>query len=115
MDPNSIDTLISVLTLCSIPRAEHAIRGLVQNTLKPGGQFLFYEHVDSPIPVVHMAQRILSPIWAVCFDGCALGLPSHEWIRRADDWAVGDTWGKEGESQDNMWFHKAGRFVRKAA
>lgn len=111
LEPRSVDTLVSILTLCSIPDGETTIRSLVQTSLKPGGQFLFYEHVDSPLQRVRWWQRALSPIWAACFDGCTLGLPSHLWIERAGSWSTHDVWGKEGESNDNMFYHKVGRYV----
>jgi len=67
-----VDTIISVLTLCSVPSPERTIRNLVRDVLKPGGQFLFYEHVLSPREDVAWWQRAWAPIWAVLFDGCRL-------------------------------------------
>ena len=43
-----VDTIVSILTLCSVPSPERTIRNLVRDVMKPGGQFLFYEHVLSP-------------------------------------------------------------------
>jgi ubiquinone/menaquinone biosynthesis C-methylase UbiE len=39
----SIDTVVSTFTLCTIPGVAEAIRG-IRRILRPGGQFLFFEH-----------------------------------------------------------------------
>ncbi|KIM83932.1 hypothetical protein PILCRDRAFT_419101 [Piloderma croceum F 1598] len=36
-EPNSVDTLISIFTLCSVPEPEQTLSALVRNVLKPGG------------------------------------------------------------------------------
>jgi hypothetical protein len=47
-----VDTLVSILTLCTVPKPEAAVSGLVNAVLKAGGQFLWYEHIASPLPDV---------------------------------------------------------------
>lgn len=44
--PNSIDTIITVQSLCSIPTPERIIKELYP-LLKPGGRWLVYEHVQT--------------------------------------------------------------------
>ena len=39
----SVDTVVSTFTLCTIPGVADAIRGIAR-VLRPGGQFLFFEH-----------------------------------------------------------------------
>lgn len=43
----SVDTVVSTFTLCTIPGVADAIRG-IGRVLRPGGQFLFFEHGLSP-------------------------------------------------------------------
>jgi ubiquinone/menaquinone biosynthesis C-methylase UbiE len=43
----TIDTVVSTFTLCTIPGVVDAIRG-IGHVLRPGGQFLFFEHGLSP-------------------------------------------------------------------
>jgi len=113
LSEHSIDTIVSVLTLCSIPRAEKMLPRLVQHSLKPGGTFLYYEHVDSPVFSSRVLQWTLSPIWAFFFDGCTLGLPSYKWVAKADDWDESELWDKDVEQNRSLFVHKVGRFVRK--
>lgn len=61
----TVDTIISVLTLCSIPNPERTVRDLVDKLLKPGGEFLFYEHVASKRRDVRFWQWFWTPVWKV--------------------------------------------------
>ncbi|KAL1694047.1 hypothetical protein GGG16DRAFT_48162 [Schizophyllum commune] len=131
------DTIISVLTLCSVPNPRETIRALVRDLLIPGGTLLFYEHVLSHRADVAWWQRFWAPVWRVPFDGCRLDQPTHLWIEEAGDmdgaevagalggrenedgrrsagslWALQETWGKEGETEDTLFWHQAGRFVK---
>lgn len=118
-----IDTIVSVLTLCTVPSPQRTIRNLVRDVLKSGGQFLFYEHVLSHRDDVAWWQRFWAPIWAVPFDGCRLDRPSHAWVDgltlpRADGvetsaWSDRKLWGKEGESEENVFWHQVGKFVKR--
>ncbi|KIJ47806.1 hypothetical protein M422DRAFT_163342 [Sphaerobolus stellatus SS14] len=118
-----VDTLISILMLCSVPNPKKTIETLMDKVLKPGGQFLFYEHVANRSWEVRVWQYLWTPIWAMFFDGCALNRPTDVYIRNLTCWkavpevmAEGDrvgTWGKEGEDLDSLFFHQVGRFIKK--
>ncbi|KAH8823158.1 S-adenosyl-L-methionine-dependent methyltransferase [Flagelloscypha sp. PMI_526] len=122
-DNDGVDTIISVMTLCTVPEPEKTIRKLSLNVLKPGGQFLFFEHVLSGRKDIAWWQKFWTPIWAVCFDGCKLDRPTHLYVRHLveeDDegqgssvWSEGTTWQKKDEPTDQLFQHYAGRFVRK--
>jgi SAM-dependent methyltransferase len=114
---NKVDTLISILTLCTVPNPERVLRTLVNETLKPGGQLLFYEHVKSHHKDVAWWQGLWTPIWTIAFDGCRLDRPTHLWIEGMGVggdgvWKDGKVWGKEGESEENLFWHRAGKFVK---
>jgi hypothetical protein len=111
-EPNSIDTLISILTLCSIPAPEQTLGALVRYVLKPGGTLLFYEHVLNPRDDVAWWQRFWTPVWKIAFDGCRLDRPTHLWIERMGLWSTGESWGKEGEDEENLFWHRAGKYVK---
>ena len=119
-----VDTIVSVLTLCSIPSPERAIRTLVRDVLKPGGVFLFYEHVLSHREDVAWWQRAWAPIWALIFDGCRLDSPAHSLVdgltlpedngAETSAWSERRLWGKEGESEENVFWHQVGKFVKRS-
>ena len=48
----SVDTVVSTFTLCTIPGVVEAIRG-IGRVVKPGGQFIFFEHGLSPDSPCH--------------------------------------------------------------
>lgn len=112
--PHSIDTLVSVLTICIIPAPIVTIRELVDLVLKPGGQLLMYEHVLSERSDVAWWQKFWTPLWRVAFDGCCLDRPTHRWIQEMDVWETKALWGKEGEDEENLWWHQVGKFVKRA-
>ncbi|KAG8903422.1 hypothetical protein FRB99_003317 [Tulasnella sp. 403] len=113
---NQVDTIISILTLCSIPEPQATVRNLSLRVLKPGGQFLFCEHVLSPRNDVRWWQRLWTqiPIWSLCFGGCRLDRPTHTWIAEEGTWdaAASKTWGKVGDDEENIFWHQVGKFTK---
>jgi len=114
-----VDTLISILVLCSIPSPESALAALVQDVLKPGGQFLFYEHVLSHKSDVAWWQRFWTPMWSFFLDGCKLDRPTHLWIERMQVsgsqesiWRECEIYGKDDEPEENLFWHRIGRLVK---
>jgi hypothetical protein len=67
-----VDTMLSILTLCSVPDPQTTIARLVSDLLVPGGQLLFYEHVLSPRADVAWWQRFWSPVWRTPFSTAAV-------------------------------------------
>jgi len=114
-----VDTIISILTLCTVPSPQKTIENLVNYLLHPGGKFLIFEHVRSRRSDVAWWQTVLSPIWSLFFDGCKLNRPTDIWIsemKREDEssiWREASIWsyGDEPE-EDNMLYHQLGRFVK---
>ncbi|KAG2363129.1 hypothetical protein BDR07DRAFT_1471408 [Suillus spraguei] len=72
-----IDTLISILTICSIPSPQSTVSGLITEVVKPGGQVLFYEHCLSDRKDVRWWQEFWTPLWTVAFVGCCLDRPTQ--------------------------------------
>jgi ubiquinone/menaquinone biosynthesis C-methylase UbiE len=75
----SFDTVVSTLTLCSIPDVEHAL-GEVRRVLKPGGRFLFLEHGRAPDASLARWQDRLTPAWKPVGGGCHLNREMHELV-----------------------------------
>lgn len=57
---NSIDTVVSTWTLCSIEHPNAALKEIAR-VLKPGGKFIFIEHGASPRAPARLLQKILTP------------------------------------------------------
>ena len=112
-DSECVDTLISILTLCSIPAPQRTLTNLVEAVLRPGGTLLFYEHVLNPHDDVAWWQRFWTPLWQTAFDGCRLDRPTHLWIEKMPYWETRELWGKEGEDVESLFWHRVGRFVKK--
>lgn len=69
--PNaSVDAVICTLVLCSVADPA-ATLAEIRRILKPGGRFLFIEHVAAPDGSwLRRAQWLARPCYACCLDGC---------------------------------------------
>jgi len=68
--PNSsVDTVVSTFTLCTILGVVDAIQGIAR-VLKPGGEFIFFEHGLAPDPPVRRWQERTEPFFQWAFEGC---------------------------------------------
>jgi ubiquinone/menaquinone biosynthesis C-methylase UbiE len=78
----SIDTVVSTWTLCSIPDVRPALREM-RRVIKPGGRFIFIEHGRAPDAPVRAWQDRLTPFWARVAGGCQLNRPIDRLIEEA--------------------------------
>jgi ubiquinone/menaquinone biosynthesis C-methylase UbiE len=67
----TVDTVVSTFTLCTIPDIPTAIRGIAR-VLKPDGKLIFFELGLSPDPRVQHRQRQLEPVFHSLFQGLRL-------------------------------------------
>lgn len=71
-DDASFDAVICTLTLCSVKSPERAISEILR-VLKPGGTFLFIEHVSArESPPLRAAQIVFNPLQILLADNCHL-------------------------------------------
>jgi ubiquinone/menaquinone biosynthesis C-methylase UbiE len=69
-EDNSMDVVISTLVLCSVPDLTNTLQEILR-VLKPGGSFLFIEHVAAPHKTfLRQLQSGIRPIWKFLGDGC---------------------------------------------
>jgi ubiquinone/menaquinone biosynthesis C-methylase UbiE len=81
MERNSVDTVVSSWTLCSIPDIETSLEE-VRRVLKPGGSFVFIEHGRSPDQKLSRWQDRLVPV-STRLLGCSLNRPMDRLIESA--------------------------------
>jgi SAM-dependent methyltransferase len=67
----SVDAVICTLVLCTVEDQAAALAE-VHRILRPGGRFVFIEHVASDPGPLRALQRLLRRPWRYVFDGCCL-------------------------------------------
>jgi SAM-dependent methyltransferase len=67
----SVEAVVSTLVLCTVPDPAATLRE-VRRILRPGGRFVFLEHVRAGQnhPVLRMVQRSVARPWRWFFEGC---------------------------------------------
>ncbi len=70
LDSSSVDTVVGTLVLCSVTDVTASLRE-IRRVLRPGGRYLFIEHVAAPEGTRRRRlQRWANPLWRVIGDGC---------------------------------------------
>ncbi len=67
----TFDTVVTSLVLCSVSDVTQVLEE-IHRILKPGGQYLFMEHVKHGAPLASMIQTSLTPLWKQIAGGCRL-------------------------------------------
>jgi ubiquinone/menaquinone biosynthesis C-methylase UbiE len=63
------DTVVCTLVLCSVDDPRRSLEEL-RRVLRPGGSFIFLEHVRSGEPRTSRLQDRINPVWRVVSNGC---------------------------------------------
>jgi SAM-dependent methyltransferase len=82
LENDSVDTVVTTWTLCTIPDAERAL-GEMRRVLKPEGRLVFVEHGLAPEAGVQRWQNRLTPMWQRVSGGCHLNRPIERLIEAA--------------------------------
>jgi len=109
--PGTMDTIVCVQVLCSIPNPQQVIAEMYK-LLKPGGQIIVFEHVRSQDSVTSRLQSIWTHSLWHALTGCNLDRPSGDWLRQIGDWASIDLQPGPGESNHDIIPHNLGRLVK---
>ncbi|XP_028068220.1 methyltransferase-like protein 7A isoform X2 [Camellia sinensis] len=79
----SVDVVVGTLVLCSVKDINMTLKE-VMRVLKPGGLFLFVEHVAAEDgTILRFAQGILDPLQQIVSDGCHLTRKMEKCISEA--------------------------------
>lgn len=79
----SADAVVSTLVLCSVSDLARVLQEILR-VLKPGGQFIFVEHVASPEGSRNrQVQNLVQPIWGFVGDGCHVNRDTAAAIQKA--------------------------------
>jgi ubiquinone/menaquinone biosynthesis C-methylase UbiE len=79
---DSVDTVVTTWTLCTIPNADRALKEM-RRVLTSGGRLLFVEHGLAPEPKVRKWQNRLTPAWRRFSGGCHMNRGIEDIIRSA--------------------------------
>lgn len=86
IDEGTVDTVVTLAVLCSVPQPDRLIRDLY-GYLKPGGKWIMYEHVRThQTGFVSWYQAALDLVWGYIFNGCSITRATDEKIRRVGEW-----------------------------
>ncbi|KAM0700599.1 hypothetical protein Q7P35_012320 [Cladosporium inversicolor] len=110
----SIDTIVTVQCLCSIPGPERVI-GDLYPLLRSGGKWIVYEHVRTKWQGEFVGgwQRFINLIWPHFFGGCDICRPTDEWLLRAGEWEKVDLKPGVGEGKYDTLPHVVGTLTKK--
>ncbi|KAI1737011.1 S-adenosyl-L-methionine-dependent methyltransferase [Xylaria scruposa] len=101
IEPGSVDCIVSILCLCSIPDPERHI-GELYSLLRPGGRWYVYEHVRVEYSwYMRLYQRFLNLVWPHFIGGCEMCRDTEKTLREAGPWAKIDL----GQPPAEMWYH----------
>lgn len=80
---HAFDTVVSTHVLCSV-QSQAVVLCEIRRVLRPGGRFLFIEHVAAPSASnTYRLQRVINPFWQAIGDGCTLTRDTRALIRGA--------------------------------
>lgn len=80
---SGFDAVVCTLVLCTIPNPEAVIRQLYR-WLKPGGQLVTLEHIQTPTGWRKNFFQLINPFWKYIGGGCDLTRPTNLYLKQAD-------------------------------
>lgn len=87
--PESVDCIVSVLCLCSIPDPAENIAQLYR-CLKPGGRWYVFEHVrvyPEQGWIMNLYQAFVNLFWPLCIGGCNIRRDTIRHLKESGPWS----------------------------
>ena len=84
-EDESFDTVVSLAVLCTVADPQRALSE-ISRVLRPGGRFVFLEHVRSPDPTLARWQDRLERPWGWFAGGCHPNRPTEQLLAGAGFW-----------------------------
>ncbi|KAI1816324.1 S-adenosyl-L-methionine-dependent methyltransferase [Poronia punctata] len=108
IEPESVDCIVSILCLCSIPDPERNTQELYR-LLRPGGRWYVFEHVKhEDLWYMRFYQRIVNLVWPHFLGGCQLCRPTAKTLANAGKWTSIDVAPLAAEPWHNVVTHIVG-------
>lgn len=113
LSPCTVDSVVTVNVLCCVTSQESACECLY-SLLKPGGQWLVYEHVvaEPKYNISRLLQNVYNIVWPFFFGRCNIKRDTAEALKRAGTWDLVDLGRRNGEEGWEMLGHIVGKLVK---
>ncbi|KAG8623666.1 hypothetical protein KVT40_008642 [Elsinoe batatas] len=113
LQPGSFDTVVTVQVLCSVPDPQRVVTELYK-LLKPGGQWIVYEHIKTlyTYKIIATWQKIIDIAWPICYGGCSITRPTDEYLARAGTWTSFDLRPNDDETKYDAVPHAKGVLIK---
>ncbi|CAF3516747.1 hypothetical protein SNK03_003594 [Fusarium graminearum] len=114
IEPESVDCIVTILCLCSIPEPEKNIKLLYQS-LKKGGRWYAYEHVridQSRSFFLRAYQWVTGLVWSQVMGSCRICRSTGKTLREAGPWEKIDLAPPVGEARFRLLPHVLGTLTK---
>jgi ubiquinone/menaquinone biosynthesis C-methylase UbiE len=78
----SFDTVVATMILCSAEKPSLVLQEIAR-VLRPGGQYLFLEHIRNPSPKIAQRQDFVQPAWYLFGNGCHCNRDTVETLKKS--------------------------------
>ncbi|KHN96600.1 phospholipid methyltransferase [Metarhizium album ARSEF 1941] len=91
IEPGSVDCIVGIRCMCSIPDPRENIERLYK-LLKPGGTWYVFEHVKTTrgFPIMPLYQRFVNCVWMFFMGPCRICRPTDQTLRDVGTWSKFD-------------------------
>ncbi|PQK10202.1 hypothetical protein BB8028_0002g05260 [Beauveria bassiana] len=88
VQPGTVDCILSIQVLCSIPNLKSVIKDL-HYLLKPGGELIFWEHQQNEVDwITRAVQGLWNIFWTPVVGSCRLNQPIRKTLLATADWKI---------------------------